>query len=101
LRAKVLAVPELREKYLEKVKTIAEKSLDWKQLGPFVASQRKLIDAEVKADTRKLESYEDFVRNTADTVSETRGGGMEMPIRKFADDRRKYLIDYKPTPPKK
>jgi hypothetical protein len=37
LRSKVLAVPGLRAKYLQHVRTIAEKSLGWKDLGPVVA----------------------------------------------------------------
>src|SRR5207245_1495014 len=36
LRSKLLAVPALKTRYLACVKTIAEKSLDWKQLGPVV-----------------------------------------------------------------
>jgi spore coat protein CotH len=54
LRSKVLAVPSLRKKYLENVRTIAEKSLDWNKLGTVVAGYRDLLDEEVKADTRKL-----------------------------------------------
>jgi spore coat protein CotH len=93
LRSKVLAVPTLRAKYLENIHTIAEKSLDWKTLGPVVAQYRKLIDNEVKIDTRKLESYESFLAVTAESPAATRG--REMPLRTFADQRRKYLIDYK------
>ena len=48
-------------------------ALDWKQLGPVVAKYRDLIDAEVKADTRKLEPYEDFVRYTADAAPKAHG----------------------------
>lgn len=108
LRSKVLAVPALKARYLACVKTIAEKSLDWKQLGPVVAGYRKLIETEVKADTRKLESFEDFVRFTADAAPAAEpGGGRRGPsngmnLRAFADGRRKYLLDYsegkKPTP---
>ena len=94
LRSKVLAVPNLREKYLEHVRTIADKSLDWKNLGPVVAQYRKLLEKELEIDTRKLESLEAFKKSTADEVSGP-VNAREMPLRAFADQRRKYLLDYK------
>jgi hypothetical protein len=94
LRSKVLAVPALRAKYLANVRTIAEKSLDWKALGPVVSAYRKLVEKEVEADTRKLSTTEAFQRATAD-VAEAGARGREMPLRAFADQRRKYLLDYK------
>ena len=101
LRSKVLAVPALREKYLANVRKIAEQSLDWKKLGPVVADYRKLIEKEVEADTRKLESFEAFQRVTADT---TPAGGVGRPfggmnLRAFAEQRQKYLLTA--TQPKK
>jgi hypothetical protein len=94
LRSKLLAVPSLRAKYLEHVKTIASESFDWKTLGPVVAQYRKLIEKEVEADTRKLDSYEAFQRETADSPA-TANTGREMPLRTFVDQRRKYLLEYK------
>ncbi|MBI3864810.1 MAG: CotH kinase family protein [Planctomycetia bacterium] len=107
LRSKLLAVPALREKYLHYVRMIAEESLDWKNLGPVVAQYRALIEKEVEADTKKLESFEDFQRAAADAPpGETprregeqvregpgrRPGGMS--LRAFADQRRKYLLNH-------
>jgi spore coat protein CotH len=92
LRSKILAVPEFRSKYLEYCRTIAEKSLDWKNLGPVVKQLRALIEKEVEADTRKLESFEAFKRATADDATEGVGRGA-MPLRVFADQRRKYLLE--------
>jgi hypothetical protein len=113
LRSKLLAVPALRAKYLANVKTIAEKSLDWKALGSVVAQYRTLIEKEVELDTRKLDPFEAFKRVTADEVSGPdagpgpgappggpggfgpgRGPGRGLPLRAFADQRRKYLLDY-------
>lgn len=96
LRSKVLAVPRLRAKYLQCVRTIAEKSLDWKNLGPVVAQYRQLIEKEVAADTRKIDSFEDFVRLTADTAprSEQGRGRGAMNLRAFADQRRAYLLNH-------
>ena len=93
LHSKLLSVPSLRKKYLDYVRTIADKSLDWKNLGPVVAQYRKLIAKEVESDTRKLESYEAFLRVTADDAAAP-GRGREFPLRAFADQRRKYLLGY-------
>lgn len=97
LRSKVLAVPALKEKYLANVRTIADKSLDWKYLGPVVKQYRTLLEKEIEADTRKLESFESFKRTTADDA--TGVTGREMSLRAFADQRRKYLLEV--TEPKK
>ncbi len=90
LRSKVLAVPALRTRYLANVKTIAEKSLDWKSLGPVVAAYRALIEKEVEADTRKLDPFAAFLRQTADDAVDSPGRGMS--LRAFADQRRKLLL---------
>jgi spore coat protein CotH len=98
LRSKLLAVPALKTRYLQYVKAIAEESLDWSTLGPIVASYRALIDQEVKADTRKLDSYEEFLHLTADVAGpdgpRTGRGPAKMSLRAFADQRRKYLLEH-------
>jgi spore coat protein CotH len=97
LRSKVLAVPGLRAKYLQNVRTIAAKSLDWNNLGPVVEQYRKLIEKEVEADTRKIDSFADFQRLTADTAGAAgppRGRGQGMNLRAFADQRRAYLLNH-------
>ncbi len=94
LRSKILAVPALRAKYLANVREIADKQLDWATLGPVVAGFRKQIEAEVRADTRKLETTEAFLRTTADDATKPGGGPHEFPLRAFADGRRKYLLAY-------
>ncbi|MFO0802859.1 MAG: CotH kinase family protein [Gemmataceae bacterium] len=92
LRSKVLAVPALRAKYLANIKTIAEKDLDWKTLGPVVSQYRSLMEKEVELDTRKIVSTEEFKRATADEPAA--GGGRGLPLRTFADQRRKFLLNY-------
>ena len=103
LRSKLLAVPALRARYFSKVHTIASESLDWKTLGPVVAKYRELITKEVEADTRKLSSFEEFEKLTADELSSTpasekseeapRGFGRDgTALRAFADQRRAYLL---------
>lgn len=97
LRGKILAVPSLRAKYLANVKTIAEKSLDWNKLGPLVADYRKLIEKEIAADTKKMTTTEAFLSSTGDGPAMGRG----LPLKTFAEQRRKYLLDYKePTSPR-
>jgi hypothetical protein len=81
LRARLLAVPALKARYLAYVKDIAARWLDWKTLGPLVEQYQKLIDAEVKADTRKLDSYEAFNQGLVD-------------LKDFADKRRAFLLGW-------
>ncbi len=101
LRSRLLAVPALRERYLRYVRDIASTWLDWKTLGPVVAKYRELIDAEVKADTRKLSTYEAFVAAVADAPpaepkGEARAGARRMTasLRVFADKRREFLLNH-------
>lgn len=100
LRSKLLAVPALRERYLEYVKEIAEKCLDWGTLGPIVAANRALIEKDLEADTRKLSSIEAFRRSTNDAAPEPATGAAArrepMNLRAFADKRRAYLLAYVP-----
>jgi spore coat protein CotH len=79
LAYKLLAVPELRAKYLEIVRDIAEKWLDWERLGPIVKRYHDLIADDVKADTKKLYSTEGF------------DSGLKT-IESFVKARRTYLL---------
>ena len=79
LRAKLLAVPALRARYMSYVRDIAERWLDWKTLGPIAEKHRALIAADVKADTRKLYSSEAF------------DSGLD-GLKTFVDARRAYLL---------
>ena len=95
LISKLLAVPSLRARYLGYVRDIAEKWLDWSKLGPIAQQYHSLIAAGVKADTRKLDSFEDFEKSL---VSDTEGGGFGGPgggtisLKNFAGQRRAYLL---------
>jgi hypothetical protein len=97
LLSKLLAVPSLRARYLGYVRDIAEKWLDWNKLAPIAQQYHSLIAADLKADTRKLESFEDFEKSLA---SDTQGGGFVGPgggrisLKNFADQRRAYLLNY-------
>ena len=84
LRSRLLAVPVLRERYLAHVRTIATKWLDWTTIGPLATRYQALIAADVKADTRKLDSYEAFEAGVAD-------------LRTFAEKRRARLLSGTPA----
>ncbi len=81
LRSKLLAVPALRERYLAYVRDIAERWLDWKKLEPLAAQYQALIAADVKADTRKLDTFEAFHAGIAG-------------LRRFVEQRRAFLLSY-------
>jgi len=109
LRSKVLAVPELRAKYLENVRIIAQDSLSWNSLSEIVAAYRNLIVADIKADTRKLSTYDAFLASTSPDVSTiddspavagpTGNYGPpprrpKMSLRAFAEQRSGFLSSY-------
>jgi hypothetical protein len=99
LRSRLLQVPAWRAKYLEHVRTIANDWLDWKKLGPVVAGYRTVIEKEVEADTKKLSSFKAFQLATADqfdaeAAKQPSGGRPVTSLRQFADQRRKYLVEY-------
>lgn len=83
LRARLLAVPAFREKYLGYVKDIATRWLDWDTFGPMVQRQHDLIAPITRKDTRKLDSTEEF------------DAGVET-LKSFAAQRRAFLLDWKP-----
>jgi hypothetical protein len=83
LRSKLLAVPALRARYLGYVRDIATKWLDWKTLEAKVRQYQALIAADVKADTRKLYSYEAFENDIADSNDS---------LKSFVERRRAYLL---------
>ena len=97
LLSKLLAVPELRDRYLGYIRDIAEKWLDWEKLGPIVRGYAALIEEDVKADTRKLESTDAFQRSvegTSEAAQTERGPGREISLKTFAEQRRAYLLGY-------
>lgn len=84
LRSKLLAVPALRQRYLEYVRQIAQKSMDWNTVLPFVQSSHALIAADVRKDTRKLYDNAGFEAAIAASGN---------PLRAFLDARRTFLLE--------
>ena len=109
LRSKILAVPAFREKYLQNIHEIAKNSISWDKLGPQVAILRSLIENEVRDDTRKLESYDEFLEATSPELhaapaaapGNNPGGQMRrgpvppIPLREFAEKRSSFLMEHK------
>lgn len=98
LRSKVLAVPKYREQYLANLKELAEKSLDWKVLGPVVAAHRELIYDEMKIETRGIVSFEAFDEVTAAKAEDSKpeaGGRARMTLKDFAQQRQQFLLEGK------
>jgi hypothetical protein len=80
LRSRLLAVPELRERYLGYVREIAEHWLDWNTMGPLVEEYQTLLAEHVAQDTRKLYSNDSFRGDVAN-------------LRSFVERRRAFLLN--------
>jgi hypothetical protein len=81
LRSKLLALPNLRSRYLQYMREIATKWLDWKTLEPLATKYHALIANDVRADTRKIESVSGFESGPA-------------AIKAFADRRREQILAF-------
>jgi hypothetical protein len=79
LCSRLLAVPELRTRYLGYVRDIAERWLDWSVIEPMAERYHALIAEDVRTDTRKLESTEAFERGVAG-------------LQQFFESRRAFLL---------
>ncbi len=72
----------LRQRYLQYVREIAERGLDWKNLGPVIAAYREQLKDELAIDTRKLSTLDAFLRATApapESEEEASGLSVAMP----------------------
>ena len=106
--SRLFAIPHLRARYLAHIRTIADKWLDWAVLQPIIAEYQSLVDAEVKADDKKLYAYEAFA--TSQIKDQGGGGGgrggrgrrATPSFKRFVEERAEYLLNHpeinKPTP---
>jgi CotH kinase protein len=85
LASRLLAVPALRRRYLDYVRDIATRWLDPKSLGASIDRHVALVDAEVRADTRKLYSNDAFAYSLDG-------------LREYAARRRAFLLAATATP---
>jgi hypothetical protein len=93
---RLLAVPELRARYLEHIRDIAENWLDWERIEPLAERYQALIGEVVADDTHKLYSTEDFTRGVAGSSSGAGFGGPGAPpassLKSFFERRQAYLL---------
>jgi hypothetical protein len=94
LRGKLLAVPNLRRKYLEYVRTIAESDLQWSKLGSLISNARTLLEKDIEADTRKLSSLDDFLTSMSDKAPDPTAQGRRSSLRSFIEQRSAYLLKH-------
>lgn len=96
LISKLLAVPALRERYLNYVRDIADKWLDWQKLGPIARQYHVLIANDVRDDTRKLDTTDAFLKSMIEDIPGNNrpgpGGRGTIGIKSFADQRREFLL---------
>jgi hypothetical protein len=88
LRSKILVIPELKERYLQYVKVIAN-DLEWKKVAPLVAETRRLISNDVKLDSKKLTTFDAFMIATNDKPEP-----QAPSLRNFFDKRRAFLLKH-------
>ncbi|MFQ5506115.1 MAG: CotH kinase family protein [Planctomycetota bacterium] len=93
LVAKLLGIPKWRRRYTAHVRTLTQDAFDWAVVGPLANRYRQLIDAEVKADPKKLYSYDFFQRSlTADLTVNSTPWQVTIPgIKKLVDARKSFL----------
>ncbi len=99
LLSRLASAPGLRAKYLGYMKRIAETWMTWNKLGPMAAKYQNLIAADVKSDTRKLDTFEAFhdgltVDKEEDGFGGRPGGAPAMSMKTFVEGRRKFLLTY-------
>ncbi|MBS0190154.1 MAG: CotH kinase family protein [Phycisphaerales bacterium] len=94
--SRVLAVPELRQRYLAHYRT-ALQDLTWASTSPAATALRNQIDAAVQADPKKLYTYSNFVSNFTVSVNLAYpgpAGGSVPGIQEFLDTRSSVLAGY-------
>jgi CotH kinase protein len=117
---RLLAVPALRARYLSYVRDIAEKWLDWSKIGPLAQQFQAVIAEDIKADTKKLDTTENFTKGLTQDNDEPAAGGPggfgpggfgpggfggpggrggfgaapRLSIKGFVEQRRAYLLNH-------
>ena len=105
--SRLLAIPHLRARYLAHIRTIVNEWLDWEVLQPIITEYQSLVDAEVRADDKKLYAYEAFATSHIKDQGggEGRGGRGRRAtpsFKRFVEERAEYLLNHpeinKPIP---
>ena len=91
--SRVLAVAELRQRYMAHYRTV-KRDMNWAYFEPIFTAQRNLIDAAVQADPKKLYSYEMFQSNFNNNVQlplPGLAGGALIGLQQFVTQREAFL----------
>lgn len=91
--SRVLAVAELRQRFMAHYRTI-RRDLTWDYFGPQFDARRALLDAAVQADPKKLYSYTLFQNNFTSTVTlpySGPAGGTLVGLQPFITQRATFL----------
>ncbi len=88
---RLLKNPAIRARYIAHVRTIRDQWLNWKTALPHLEKYRALIRDELRADSRKLTSFEAFENG----IGEGLGQGHASPpgLKAFFDGRSEYLAN--------
>ncbi|MDE0186458.1 MAG: CotH kinase family protein [Candidatus Poribacteria bacterium] len=92
--SRLFSIPHLRARYLAHIRTIVGEWLDWEVLAPIIEEYRSLIDAEVKADHKKLYAYEAFAASHIGNQSSGSGSRAAPSFKQFVDERRQFLLNH-------
>lgn len=94
LISKLLAVPNLRKRYLGFVRDMATRWLDWSNLEPLAQQWQAQISDDVRTDTHRLYPFEAFTQGVRQDTEEQgfRGPRRAISIKSFADQRRAFLL---------
>ena len=108
--SRLLAIPHLRARYLAHVRTVTNEWLDWDVLQPIIAEYQALVDTEVKADDKRLYTYEAFATSHIKDQGGGAGSGGRQggrgrrttpSFKRFIEERTEYLLNHpeinKPT----
>ncbi|MBL9137576.1 MAG: CotH kinase family protein [Verrucomicrobiales bacterium] len=94
LLGRLLAVPNLRSRYLGVVRTISEKWLDWSKVAPLAEQYQSQIAADVRNDVHRLYSVDAFSKGVTEDFIEQgfRGPRKTTSLKTFVVQRRDYLL---------
>lgn len=75
LISRLLSAPNLRARYIAHFRTIMDEWLNWDNISPIISEYQSVIDAEVKADNKKLYTYEAFINSPTEDFKGGEGFG--------------------------
>jgi hypothetical protein len=96
LLSRLLAVPRLKQRYLELVRTIATQGLDRARLFSQVQTYQSLLTEAVRTDNKKLFDLDSFLRGPTENLEHDGPCGKEVNygILPFADARQAFLLNH-------